>query len=104
MLIISEFERDATVPDSLDNDVAALRRELERLNNHRFIQIHDKPVRLLAFNFARGLAFGLGTVLGASMLLSIAAWALSQIDFIPVIGEWATLIVNEIEAIAASEN
>ncbi len=104
MAIISEFERDATVPDSLDNDVAALRRELERLNNHRFIRIHDKPVRLLAFNFARGLAFGLGTVLGASMLLSIAAWALSQIDFIPVIGEWATLIVKEIEAIAASEN
>ncbi len=92
------------VPDSLEHDVAAVRRELERLNNHRFIRMHDKPVRLLAFNFARGLAFGLGTVLGASLLLSLAAWALSQIDFLPVIGEWAKLIVAEIEAVTAREN
>lgn len=104
MSINSQSKKDAIVPESLENDVAALRRELERLNNHSFIRIHNKPVRLLAFNFARGLAFGLGTVVGASLLLSLAAWALSQIDFIPVIGEWATLIAQEIEAVAESEN
>ncbi len=92
------------MPDTLKDDVHALRQELERLNNHGFIRIHNRPVKLLAFNFARGLAFGLGTVVGASVLLSLAAWALSQIDFIPVIGEWATLIAKEIQAVAESEN
>ncbi|WP_245626851.1 DUF5665 domain-containing protein [Aestuariivita boseongensis] len=89
--------------EKLEDEVAALRREMERLNNHRFIRIHDRPVRLLAFNFARGLAFGLGTVLGASLLLSLAAWALAQIDFIPVIGEWAATIAAEIQAVAEAD-
>ncbi len=101
---MTQTDKDTPVPDSAESDIAALRRELERLNNHSFIQIHDKPVRLLAFNFARGLAFGLGTVLGASLLLSLAAWALSQINFIPVIGEWAELIVLEIEDVLAKDN
>ena len=86
--------------ENLNEDVSALRRELERLNNHQFIQIHDKPIRLLAFNFARGMAFGLGTVVGASVLLSLAAWSLSQIDFIPVIGNWAAQIAAQIQVMA----
>ena len=81
-----------------DSDLAALRAELEKLNSHRFIRLHNSLPRLLAFNFARGLAFGLGTVVGASVLLSLVVWSLGQIDFIPVIGEWASEIAREIDA------
>ena len=84
--------------DLPNEDLRALRVELERLNSHSFIRIHNRPVRLLAFNFARGLAFGLGTVVGASVLLSLVAWSFSQIDFIPVIGEWASEIARQMEA------
>lgn len=94
----------ADMSEQLEQEVAALRHEIARLNAHRFVRIHNTPMRLLAFNFARGLAFGLGTVLGASLLLSIAAWALAQIDFIPVIGEWAAIIAREIEAVTSSQN
>jgi hypothetical protein len=45
----------------------------------------------------RGLAFGLGTVLGASVLLSALAWSLSQVEFLPIIGEWAAEIVRQME-------
>ncbi|MCE8008419.1 DUF5665 domain-containing protein [Aestuariivita sp.] len=83
--------------DTIKEDLSALREELARLNNHRFIRLHDRPLRLLAFNFARGLAFGLGTVMGASLLLSVVVWTLSQIDFLPVIGHWASQIVQQIE-------
>ena len=86
--------------DSLKDDVQALRAELERLNSHKFIQMHNKPMKVLAFNFARGLAFGLGTFLGASLLLSVAASALTQIDFIPIIGDWAKQIAAEIQSVA----
>ncbi len=62
---------------SLTGDTAAelqiVRRELEKLNSHRFIRMHNSVFRLLVFNFLRGLAFGLGTVLGASVLLSLVA-------------------------------
>lgn len=81
--------------DDLTKEVHALRVELRRLNRHRFIRVHNSMPRMLAFNFARGLAVGLGTVLGASMLLSVLVWALSQIEFLPIIGEWAAEIARQ---------
>ena len=76
-------------------ELRALRVELARLNGHGFIRLHESLPLLLAFNFARGLAFGLGTVLGASVLLSVAAWSLSQVEFLPIIGEWASEIARQ---------
>lgn len=94
------MKEDFAVADSLEEDVKAVRAELQRLNSHRFIQMHDKPLRVIGFNFVRGLAFGLGTFLGASILLSVAASALAQIDFIPIVGDWASEIASEMQAVA----
>lgn len=84
--------------DDLAREVAALRAQVETLNGHRYLRVMNSLPRMLAYSFARGLAVGLGTVLGASVLLSLLVWALSTINFIPVIGEWATQIVNEINS------
>jgi len=75
-------------------ELQSVRHELERLNSHRFIRMHNSVLRLIGFNFLRGLAFGLGTVLGASVLLSPIIWSLSQIEFLPIIGEWASEIAR----------
>lgn len=83
--------------DATDSEVSALRREIEKLNRHRMVRLHNSVPRVLVFNFARGLAFGLGTVVGASALLSLVVWSLGQIDFIPIIGDWASQIAREIE-------
>lgn len=84
--------------EDLAREVAALRQQVEILNKHRYLRVMNSLPRMLAYSFARGLAIGLGTVLGASVLLSLLVWALSTINFIPVIGEWATQIVNEINS------
>ncbi len=84
--------------DDLTSEIRALRTELARLNTHRFVRIHNNMPRLLAFNFARGLAVGLGTVLGATVLLSVVVWSLSQIEFLPIIGEWAAQIAEQMRA------
>jgi hypothetical protein len=42
------------------------------------------------------MAVGLGTVIGATVLLSLIVWSLSQISFIPIIGEWAAQISRAI--------
>ena len=84
--------------DDLAREIHALRTELARLNSHRFVRIHNNLPRLLAFNFARGLAAGLGTVLGATVLLSVLVWSLSQIEFLPIIGEWAAQISEQMRA------
>jgi len=78
-------------------ELQAVRSELKKLNSHRFIRMHNSVFRLIIFNFMRGLAFGLGTVLGASVLLSLLAWSLAQIEFMPIIGEWAAEVLRQME-------
>ncbi len=80
----------------LSREITDLREELVRLNNHRFVRIHNSLWRLTAFQFLRGLAFGLGSVIGATILVYLLVTMLSQIDFIPIIGEWARQIADMI--------
>lgn len=82
-----------------ESEIRRLRRELERLNKHRFVRIHNSLWQLMLFQLMRGLAFGLGSVLGATILVSLLAWWVSQFEFLPVIGEWAAQIAQEIEAL-----
>ncbi|MEO0693478.1 MAG: DUF5665 domain-containing protein [Pseudomonadota bacterium] len=86
-----------TQDDGLTSQIAALHREVARLNDHRFMRLHESLPRMLALQFARGLALGLGTVVGATILVSTLAYMLSQIDFLPVIGTWATEIARQIQ-------
>ena len=82
---------------ALSFEVRALRAEVERMNNHRFIKLHDSLWKLGLFQLYRGLAFGLGSVLGASLLVSVLLFVLSSIDFIPVLGDWAQQIIDEMQ-------
>lgn len=75
-------------------ELVKLRQELEVLNAHRFVRLHNSIPKLVLFQLLRGMAFGLGTLLGATLLVSWIVYSLSSIDFIPVIGEWAAEIVN----------
>ena len=83
--------------ENLSNEISRLRVEVERLNNLRFIRVHNSIPRLVLFQLYRGIAFGLGTALGATAVLSLLVWSLSQINFIPVIGDFATQILEAIQ-------
>ncbi|MDA8586396.1 DUF5665 domain-containing protein [Rhodobacteraceae bacterium] len=80
-----------------NQEIVALREELERLNGHRLIRIYNNWMRLLWFQFLRGLAFGLGSVVGATALVSVVVYVLSSVNFIPVLGVWASEIIEVIE-------
>ena len=84
--------------DPLEAELRNLRQELQTLNAHRFVTVHNNMWRLLGFQFLRGIAMGLGTALGATLVVSIVAYALSQIEFVPIIGEWAGQIAEEMQA------
>ncbi|WP_114286337.1 DUF5665 domain-containing protein [Candidatus Halocynthiibacter alkanivorans] len=79
-----------------ESELTALRKEMARLNNHRFVRIHNSTARLMGYQFLRGLAFGLGSVVGATILVSTVAYLLAQVDFIPILGDWAKQIAAEI--------
>lgn len=81
----------------LEAEVRALREELTFLRQHRMFLIYQSVPRILFFRFAVGMAVGLGTVIGATVLLSLIIWALSQIEFLPIIGDWSAQIAQQIE-------
>lgn len=82
--------------DQLSQEVAALRNEVHRLNSHRFILLHDSLWKLGLFQLYRGLAFGLGSVLGATILVAFVVQMLSSVNFIPVIGDWAQQVIDHL--------
>jgi hypothetical protein len=82
--------------ESLAEEVRALREELAFLRRHRMFLLYQSVPRVLMFRFATGMAVGLGTVIGATVLLSLLVWLLSQVELIPIIGDWAAEIARTI--------
>ena len=82
--------------NQLSQEVAALRNEVRRLNSHRFILLHDSLWKLGLFQLYRGLAFGLGSVLGATILVAFVVQMLSSVNFIPVIGDRAQQVIDHL--------
>ena len=85
--------------DELAAEVRQLREELAHLRAHRLVVLYQSVPRVLLFRFATGMAVGLGTVIEATVLLSLIVWGLSQVEFIPIIGDWAARLAAEIEAV-----
>lgn len=83
--------------ESHEEQIAKLTGELEKLNKHRYIRINNSLLLLIGFQFMRGLAFGLGSVLGASILVSILLWWLAQFELIPIVGGFARQLIDWIE-------
>lgn len=71
--------------------------ELEKLNRHKFVRLYNSTPKMLWFQFLRGMAFGLGSVIGATIVVSLVISLLSQVEFIPIIGEWAKQIISEVQ-------
>ncbi len=87
---------DEAVQEMLE-EIRRIRSELEAVNEHRVVKSYNSWYRFIFFHFVKGISVGLGTVVGATVVVSILLFLLSQIEFIPVIGEWVTEIIAEIE-------
>ena len=78
-------------------EIKRLAKAVETLNSHNLVRAYNSKRLLLWYNFIRGLAFGLGTVIGATILVYILMQFLAKIEFVPILGDWALKIISEIE-------
>ncbi len=76
-----------------------LRQEIARLNQSRIIRCNRTWGQVIGFSFLRGLFSGLGFMLGAVIILWCALWFLSQIHFLPILGEWIEQILSKIPSL-----
>ena len=79
------------------NDIDRLADEVAKLIAHRFVIIHNSILRLIRFQFLRCLFFGLGSVVGATVVVSLLVYGLSQVDFVPILGDWAKALADELQ-------
>ena len=83
--------------DKNDNEIKKLSEAIKSLNNNNIFKIYNSTKKILFMSFLKGLASGLGWIIGATILVSILTFALSQIQFIPILGEWVSKLINEIQ-------
>lgn len=55
--------------------------ELQLINSHKIVRVYDSVPKLILFRFIKGVLFGLGSVVGATIVVSILAYLLSHVEF-----------------------
>jgi len=77
-----------------DNEVGARRAILEDL----FYDFHRSRKEIYAMNFFRGIFFGVGSLLGGTIVVALIVWILSLLADIPGgIGEFIQYIVDTVQ-------
>ena len=71
--------------------------ELKLLNSHKLVRVYNSIPKLLFFQLIKGVSFGLGSVLGATIVVSLLAYLLAQVEFIPILGELVKNVILEIQ-------
>lgn len=69
-------------------EIAKLNRSIVKLNKSRG----------LFHSFMIGIVTGLGSVLGATIVLGIVLFILRNVEFLPIIGSWIAELNNYIES------
>lgn len=62
------------------------------------LRIYKKKRHIMLDNFLGGIAWGLGTVVGISIIAVVAGFLISKIDLIPIIGDWLANVLHYTQA------
>jgi hypothetical protein len=81
-----------------DNEIRKLSEAIKSLHNNNIFKIYNSTKKILFISFLKGLASGLGWIIGATILVSLLTYILSQIEFIPILGDIVSQLIEEIEA------
>ncbi len=72
---------------------------LERMHLAEYAALYDRPYRLLFFNFAAGVARGLGTGLGFALVSALLVYVLQSalLRNLPLVGDFLADIVRLVQ-------
>ena len=80
-----------------NDSIKKLEKTIQEFSRHNFFNINSSFRKIFLVSLFRGLVSGFGWVLGATILVSLFTYALSQIEFIPILGNYAHQIIEIIE-------
>ena len=79
-------------------DFKRLEKLLSELTEQKFFYFYNSIWRILFVSLLKGLASGLGFVIGTTLLVSLLTFALSQIEFVPIIGDFVSRVIDQIKS------
>ena len=78
-------ENHSRIPDELTEEIKKLNTVINRLyKKQSFMR-----------SFVNGVFMGLGSVVGATLVVAVIVYLLNQVNLIPVIGNWLSQIISE---------
>lgn len=81
----------------LAREVRELSKEVGKLKSLEFIQIFKHPWKFLWFSLLKGMMVGLGTVIGATVLVALVIYMLTQVKVVPIVGSFVEDVIQEIQ-------
>jgi hypothetical protein len=84
---------------SLADSIESLTKMVDGLRSRRYLQMVDKPAKFLFYNFISGVAGGLGTAFGATIIFALIVWLLSKMQPLPFLGEWVAKMLDYIQQV-----
>ena len=94
---IATPDREHLQAEDILIELQLAKQELEKLNAHKLVQATNTLSGLLFFMFLKGIAFGFGTVVGATIVVSLLVYLLSPFELVPVVGDWVARVVEEVQ-------
>ena len=95
---MSQPNNTPTEPErEIIQSVRAIEQQLQKICSHPLIVKPPTTARELLLQFLKGAAFGLGSVAGAGIVLSLIIYLLSQIQFVPILGDFIKDILTQIQ-------
>ncbi len=89
--------KKTNIEKELAKEVKTLSKEVRKLKDLEFLRVFKNPWKFMFFSFLKGLMVGFGSILGASVLVGVFIYLLSQISFIPVIGDFIEDIILQVK-------
>lgn len=86
--------------NKLNGKVEELAYYLERMRLAEYIQLFNRPWRLMWLNFLAGLARGVGIAVGGTILAALVLFLLSKLAILnlPVIGDFIAELVKLVQS------
>ena len=81
----------------LSKEVKSLTKEVRKLKDLEYLKVFKHPWKFMGFSLLKGMMVGLGSVLGASVLVAVGIYILAQISFVPIVGDFVQEVMNQIE-------
>lgn len=82
----------------LAREIRLLSAEIKRIKSMEVIKIFRHPWKFLGLSLVKGIMVGFGSVLGATIFLSLFIYILAQISLVPIVGDFVKDVMSQIES------